>query len=49
MNIQNKRIRQQACGDTDRNYSDVCLDYYILRLSNGFWKEYYGVEYETIR
>ena len=30
MNIQNKKIWQQACGDTDRNYSQVCMDWDVI-------------------
>lgn len=30
MDISNKRIWQQACGDTDRNYSEVCLEWDVI-------------------
>ncbi|MEQ8524669.1 hypothetical protein [Gracilimonas sp.] len=30
MDLSNKTIWQQACGDTDRNYSKVCLDWDVI-------------------
>ena len=30
MNLNNRTIWQQACGDTDRNYSKVCLDWDVI-------------------
>lgn len=30
MNIENRKIWQQACGDTDRNYSKVCFDWDVI-------------------
>lgn len=36
MDISNKRIWQQACGDTDRNYSEVCLDWDVILNGPGY-------------
>jgi len=36
MDIQNKTIWQQACGDTDRNYSSVCLDWDVILNGPGY-------------
>lgn len=30
MEIKNRRIWQQSCGDTDRNYSKVCLEWDVI-------------------
>jgi len=30
MNVHNKRIWQQACGDTDRDYSRLCLEWDVI-------------------
>jgi len=30
MDIKNRRIWQQSCGDTDRNYSKVCLEWDVI-------------------
>jgi hypothetical protein len=36
MDIQNKHIWQQACGDTDRNYSAVCLEWDVILNGPGY-------------
>jgi hypothetical protein len=36
MNISNKKIWQQACGDTDRNYASVCLDWDVILNGPGY-------------
>lgn len=36
MDITNKTIWQQACGDTDRNYSDVCLEWDVILNGPGY-------------
>lgn len=36
MNIENRRIWQQACGDTDRNYSKICLDWDVILNGPGY-------------
>ncbi len=40
MDLQNKKIWQQACGDTDRNYSDVCLEWDVILNGPGYAGEY---------
>ena len=42
MNIQGKTIWQQACGDTDRNYAEVCLKWDVILNGPGYagpWPE----------
>lgn len=36
MDIQNKKIWQQACGDTDRDYSEVCLNWDVILNGPGY-------------
>ena len=36
MDLQNKKIWQQSCGDTDRNYSDVCLEWDVILNGPGY-------------
>ena len=36
INIDNKKIWQQACGDTDRNYSEVCLEWDVILNGPGY-------------
>lgn len=36
MEIKNRKIWQQACGDTDRNYSDVCLNWDVILNGPGY-------------
>ena len=36
MDIANKKIWQQACGDTDRNYSEVCLEWDVILNGPGY-------------
>jgi len=36
MEINNKKIWQQACGDTDRNYSEICLDWDVILNGPGY-------------
>lgn len=36
MNIQGKKIWQQAAGDTDRNYSDVCIKWDVILNGPGY-------------
>lgn len=40
MNLENKRIWQQACGDTDRNYSKVCLKWDVILNGPGYAGKY---------
>jgi len=40
MNIQNKNIWQQACGDTDRNYSKFCLKWDVILNGPGYAGKY---------
>jgi hypothetical protein len=36
MNISGKIIWQQACGDTDRNYADICLKWDVILNGPGY-------------
>lgn len=36
MNIDNKIIWQQASGDTDRNYADICLKWDVILIGPGY-------------
>lgn len=36
MNISNKQIWQQACGDTDRNYADICIKWDVILNGPGY-------------
>jgi hypothetical protein len=40
MNIENKKIWQQACGDTDRNYSNICLKWDVILNGPGYAGKY---------
>lgn len=40
MNIENKKIWQQACGDTDRNYSKICLKWDVILNGPGYAGKY---------
>lgn len=40
MNIENKKIWQQACGDTDRNYSKICLEWDVILNGPGYAGKY---------
>ena len=36
MDLSNKNIWQQACGDTDRNYADICLKWDVILNGPGY-------------
>ncbi len=36
MDIKHRKIWQQACGDTDRNYSEVCLEWDVILNGPGY-------------
>lgn len=36
MEIENRKIWQQACGDTDRNYSKICLQWDVILNGPGY-------------
>ncbi len=40
MNIENKTIWQQACGDTNRNHSNICLKWDAILSGPGYAGEY---------
>jgi hypothetical protein len=40
MDIQGKTIWQQACGDTDRNYSEICLEFDVILNGPGYAGSY---------
>ncbi|GAA4839574.1 hypothetical protein [Algivirga pacifica] len=40
MNIENKKIWQQASGDTDRNYSKICLKWDVILNGPGYAGKY---------
>lgn len=40
MDITNRKIWQQACGDTDRNYSEVCLEWDVILNGPGYAGQY---------
>lgn len=40
MNIQNRKIWQQASGDTDRNYSNLCLEWDVILNGPGYAGKY---------
>jgi hypothetical protein len=40
MDISNKTIWQQACGDTDRNYADICLKWDVILNGPGYAGRY---------
>ncbi|MCG8804011.1 MULTISPECIES: hypothetical protein [Tenacibaculum] len=36
MNIENKKVWQQACGDKDRNYSQICMKWDVILNGPGY-------------
>ena len=40
VDIENRNIWQQACGDTDRNYSEVCLEWDVILNGPGYAGDY---------
>ena len=40
MEVNNAKLWQQACGDTDRNYSEVCLEWDVILNGPGYAGKY---------
>src|SRR5690554_5438257 len=40
MNIQDKKVWQQACGDTNRNYSETCMRWGVILNGPGRYGPY---------